>query len=671
MFEIVRAHRGRLVVVVVVAALVAAGSAVLHLARGLRDDLAGAESASSSAASALRDGRLNAAIDDLDLARRRLEAAADRRDTRLWTLATRIPVLGGWTQLVEELSRTAETAVSLGREVTADLLRLQERGAADGVPMAAVRQLDADLNGPSMSRLEDAVRLLVDAQPRWVPGALSRARRDAVDQLGELLQQLRPAGRAASLLPALLGGDGHPRHYLLAMQNSAELRGTGGLVGFWSVLTVDDGSLHLSEPVVDESLQIPSGEVHLAPDFLDRYGHTGPAGGLVNANLDPDFPTSARVLVQVIEAATRMSLDGVIAVDPTALQILFAGEEDLQLEGWHDPAARLSDRLPVADLARVLLVDVYNVLGGTSTDRQHYQTAAARAAFDRLVRMPWDVRLIDRLASAVRGRHVQIYSTRAREEALLDELGVSGRLVAPPNSDLLAVTANNAGAVKQDTLVRHGLDIQVELAAPRAAVAEAAQGRGTLTATRTARVRVSVENPLPTTGRDPYLIATALPGVGPVPALAGHNRTWFTVWAPGRTRLEGAEDSVSGSTSASYRGLLAVDHLLDTPSMSARSFAVTLSGPVTLERHGTTLLYRLQLWHQAKGIPDDLDVTLRAPPGWRVAASEVSPADPAASPATGDQVAPVHLEAQETEVHVTGAVFGDVALEITLEPDRS
>ena len=42
--------------------------------------------------------------------------------------------------------------------------------------------------------------------------------------------------------PAMLGVDG-PRRYMIAFTNSAEARGTAGLMGNWSELTITNGKL--------------------------------------------------------------------------------------------------------------------------------------------------------------------------------------------------------------------------------------------------------------------------------------------------------------------------------------------------------------------------------------------------------------------------------------------
>ncbi|WP_250482636.1 DUF4012 domain-containing protein, partial [Caballeronia sp. GACF5] len=49
---------------------------------------------------------------------------------------------------------------------------------------------------------------------------------------------------ASVLLPTMLGGEG-PRSYVLAMQNNAELRSSGGIIGSIALLHAENGRVTL------------------------------------------------------------------------------------------------------------------------------------------------------------------------------------------------------------------------------------------------------------------------------------------------------------------------------------------------------------------------------------------------------------------------------------------
>ena len=62
------------------------------------------------------------------------------------------------------------------------------------------------------------------------------------------------AAIATDLLPAMLGEDGQ-RRYLLAFQNNAEPRATGGLVGNVSLLKADHGQLSIGRATSPYALE--------------------------------------------------------------------------------------------------------------------------------------------------------------------------------------------------------------------------------------------------------------------------------------------------------------------------------------------------------------------------------------------------------------------------------
>src|SRR5690606_20390179 len=106
--------------------------------------------------------------------------------------------------------------------------------------------------------------------------------------------------------------------------NPAELRGTGGLIGFLGVLRVDDGAVALEEPegvdplaVVEDSDIITRGrfdglvtaDVPMPDDYADRYEHIAAGRFLPSTNADPDLPTVAPVVLDIYEQITGRAMD--------------------------------------------------------------------------------------------------------------------------------------------------------------------------------------------------------------------------------------------------------------------------------------------------------------------------------------------------------------------------
>lgn len=657
-----------------VIALGLAASAGLLLARdvqGVRADLVAGRAEALSARAAMDRGDLGAAADALLQADTRFDQAAQRRSSVVWRAARRVPVVGHVVQAVDETSEAGGAAVDLGHAVLTALLDAQLDGqghgdTARGLPLDALRDLGAVLHGPTMQALLEATADLREPLGGWVPGTVRSAREEMLAVADEGLATLEPVRMTTSVLPGFLGAE-QPRRYLLAMQNSAELRGTGGLIGFHSVLTVDDGHLDFADPKVDDTLDLPGAPLVTDAPFQARYGRLGAGNGLTNANLDPDFPTTARLLVGIHEAATGDVVDGVIAVDPTALsQLLIDGPPITVPPPDHDSSVRLPLRISPEALPRVLMVDAYEALGGGTDERKAYHAAVARAAFERVRHLGLDRETLERLADLVAGRHVQIYSVQSAEQRVFERLGVAGRLAAARQQDLLAVTANNSGGTKQDVHVRHRLVARIHL------TPDPVDESGVPSVGRRGRLRVEVDNPLPSKGRDPYILGAARKDDGTSTDLAGTNRTWFTTWTLSSSRVShgrGADGPLRASTST-YRDMLAIDHLLETPPESSAGYDVAYDGPVDVRQEDDRLVYELLLWRQAKAIADHVDLEVTTADGWRVVAGGVDGPSAAGRLGFGEKGAPLTMSITDDGVRVTGTATGDVRVTVAVSPAR-
>ena len=152
----------------------------------------------------------------------------------------------------------------------------------------------------------DAVSRLDEAPRTLLLGPVASARRDAEAELTELRDKVHAASLLLQGLPAFLGADGAPE-VLRGSQNPAELRGTGGLIGAYSILTIDEGHFRFEpfEPI--QSLPTPVGEVP-APndDYATNYEPFRGGDRFWTAiNVMPDFPSVAQAILSSYEASTR------------------------------------------------------------------------------------------------------------------------------------------------------------------------------------------------------------------------------------------------------------------------------------------------------------------------------------------------------------------------------
>lgn len=247
------------VATLVVALLVLLGLAGVS-ALGVRRHLLEGRDALASGKSDLVDGDAASAQSEFDRAHEAFRAGADASRSIWMSLAGSIPFVGNTPEAVRAIAdaglQTADAASGLATAV-ADL----PGGLGALAPTAAGIPIDrlAGLT-QAATRADEltgrALQTLEGAPTGFVLGPVDSARSDAQTELATLHRQLHAGSLILDGMPSFLGADG-PRRYLFGASNPAELRGTGGLIGAYAILTVDQGRLSFSDFQPIESLPRP------------------------------------------------------------------------------------------------------------------------------------------------------------------------------------------------------------------------------------------------------------------------------------------------------------------------------------------------------------------------------------------------------------------------------
>lgn len=619
------------------------------------------------------------------------EADAARAQARLdgpgWTVVGWLPRIGGSVTVARSAADLAGASARLGAAVTAQADELLDGAALDGVladgriDLARLDELADTLDTLPVDEVQAARDRLVAVPAGQVLSSLLDERQAAVAQVDALLERLDRVSTGFDAMRNFLGADG-PRTYLVAAQNPAELRGTGGLIGYLTELSLRDGEISLTAGVsvdaeeevarrtdLDSLEQLPD-PVDRPAAYADRYDHIAAGQFFGSVNAEPDLPTAAPVLLDLYAQEVGADLDGVILVDPVALgMIVQATGQPLQLPA-NLPTAGLPHEVPGNRLAQLVMVDGYDAFGGGGPDKKAFDRAVITAGFQRLTAGGWDpVVMAHTLGDVFATRHMQLYSRDEQEQAAFEMLGLAGQMTSTEGvGDVLAVTGNNAAANKTDVHVAHRISGRLELGAVR----DTAPGR----ALRTGTLEVALDNPLRPGDHDDYITGSTEPlhiGGEPSPRVdQALNRTWFSVWTRPTTEVrelrEGGQQQMFRATN--IHGHRVFDYFLETPSASTNAFEIDLEGWVELARDGDAMVYELALWRQAKAIPDHWDLTIGAPPGWVVAdASVTGGGAPTGTGVGGDGGEPIAASVEDGYARVRGAVTRDATVTVRLQRD--
>ncbi|MGH9151769.1 MAG: DUF4012 domain-containing protein, partial [Acidimicrobiales bacterium] len=456
---------------------------------------------------------------------------------------------------------------------------LRVQGA--GVDLDRVAALQPPLDALA-ALLEREHARVAAARSRWLVEPLAGAVEQAEARLATARDDAGTAAIAARLATAMLGADG-ARRYFLAVQNPAEARAAGGIIGNFGVLVAGDGRLHLERFGRDGDLNdaaAASGPTLGGPvEYGRRYARFAPERVWQNVTMSPHFPSVAEVIENLYPRQGGGTLDGVVSVDPAGLAALLELTGPVDVPGWPEP-------LTAANAVPVLLHEQY--LRFENQERVHFLGDTTEAVWGRLAGgdLPPLAVVARALSPAVAAKHIMLHSAHPAEQRLLERVGAGGALPTG-RGDSFGLVTQNAGANKVDWFLRRSLSYDARFD-PRT---------GGVSAVATVRL----ENRSPGSGLPAYVLGG--PGAGPFPP--GTNRVYLSVYTPLRARSATAGGQALALEVDREQGRNVYSAYVSVPPGDALTLRFVLAG--TVERGP----YRLHLARQPTVRPDTTDVEVR------------------------------------------------------------
>ena len=392
------------------------------------------------------------------------------------------------------------------------------------------------------------------------------------------------------------------RHYFFGATNPAELRGTGGYLGAYSILTVDDGVLSFTSFTAPYTLpQFDDDDIPPPNDaYGRRYSKFGGTGFWPNINMTPDFPTAAVAIQRLYTAGTGKTVDGVILADPQMLAAL------LQTTGPTDvPGVGQINAGNVTEVVSVTASETFGI--ERNLERKNVLGAVAAGVVQKFLSGGGSnpAAAGRALASAAGDGHLLLYSNDEAEQAAFEQARVSGRLVQS-RGDYLGVFGNNASATKLDFFMDREVEYDVSL------------GSGGSAATTAV---VALRNDAPTSGFGPYVIGPA--GLPSVDLRAGENFTYLSVFCGAKCALR------------NYEGKTLRKEVVREAELDHRVFSTWETSPPGGHTTATYQLDKRDAWRatDAGGIyqlvfqtqpmirPTKLTVRVTAPAGMRISSA--------------------------------------------------
>jgi hypothetical protein len=336
-----------------------------------------------------------------------------------------------------------------------------------------------------------------------------------------------------------LAGADAPKRYMIAFQNSAEARGTGGILGAFAIIDLNKSALTVvrtgSNAVLYSLKDVP---VKVPAEFTKLYGKN-PAI-LQNSNLSPHFPYGAEIWMGLWKKQFGEQLDGVIAVDPSSLSYVLKATGPITLASGEIITSEnvVAETLQKAykryekdnNARKQYLVDIMNAAASKITSGQYSKIEMAKAIKRGLIE-----------------NRILLYSRDQEAQKELSTVRLGGFLSRDPNNEYRAVI-QNIDASKLDYYLKRSVVVETK----------------SCKNTQQTQVRVRLTNTLKSgVGLPAYVLTRADKGK-PADLVTGQHRFKLFIYGPTNAKLvsvlrENREDGLGGGSTERGRPIYVAD----------------------------------------------------------------------------------------------------------------
>ena len=258
------------------------------------------------------------------------------------------------------------------------------------------------------------------------------------------------------LFAELLGVNG-PRVYLFLFQNNHELRATGGFIGSYALLDVNQGKIRrfFVDGIFNPDGQLKENIVPPKPIQKISAGWS-----LHDSNWFPDFPTSAEKAIFFYEKTGGPTVDGIITLTPEVLARI------LRLVGAV-PLPEYGVTIDIENYMPVIQEEVEEKYDREENNPKKILGDLTEALLRRFLsfdnpRETWELGSI--LSELLNEKHILLYSRHPEIEQLIRGAGWSGE-VLDTSRDYLSVIHTNINGYKTDGVIKETIEHEAEIRA--------------------------------------------------------------------------------------------------------------------------------------------------------------------------------------------------------------
>ena len=236
--------------------------------------------------------------------------------------------------------------------------------------------------------------------------------------------------------PSVMGSQS-PKKYLLVFQNSAESRGTGGIIGAYAEVQVYRGAV----AVLRQGSNVGLKSLDLIPIAMPaEYNNLWGSDPAIwqNSNESPHFPYAAEIYTALWQKQFHENLDGVIATDPEALSTVLKAIGPVSLSS--------GEVIDSKNVVSKTLSTAYQRFANNNLARKQYLVDVMKAVMQKLMNGNYSkINLVRQLQTPLLENRILLSLSDTNDQSVIAPTLISGFVSEAPNNEFRVVIINTSG----------------------------------------------------------------------------------------------------------------------------------------------------------------------------------------------------------------------------------
>lgn len=295
-------------------------------------------------------------------------------------------------------------------------------------------------------QMEQAFNELKNVSPDVLPPTFREKLMFINEQSENILNMLH---KTSAEFPALLDllGDRYPHRYLILLQNDAEARPTGGFIGSYLIVDLNDGlitkfefhDVYELDGQLQENITPPPDIAALTDNWRMR-----------DSNYSPDFAISAEKSAWFLQKQSGPSVDTVIAINQSFIADLLELTGPLQISS-------LKGDLTSENFQLILNYIIELKLTGESSPKKIMEEIVPAFKSKLFSSVPLE-NVLGQIIEGIDSKKIQLYSRKDTVQSLFERMRLTGEVTAlQQNEDYLNVIITSIGGNKSDKYIQQNI----------------------------------------------------------------------------------------------------------------------------------------------------------------------------------------------------------------------